>query len=390
MLYKKERKVLMTNALIFDILFYIKRMGKPLSFLAERLGGFFMKKTLCAMLAFFGAAGIFAYNPPAGGQNILRLSEPQLVTGANSCAGGGIFGVTPASIINNPALTAWEQRITLDAAGTIFVNTNSEDDKKLGSALEGGLLLPSRWCVSSFLFQGVWTEFSDMPIGDSLSFTGGFSKDITDEVSVGIAGNFAVTYGEIKSDWMASGSLGAYYNFGDLGFLKSLRFGLALTNLGRVFNENETLGIKGSEAEKWPGFCTLRAGLAGSLVKTDSFELGASMDFAAPTFQNFVFDTGVQILVMDFLKISSSWEFDLMEFKEESKNIMPSVGVSFKFNFNSSKDSYLAKKGWEQSEMTVSGSWKQMYENVNAISAGLLMNLGLKDTKAPEVSLWGE
>ena len=153
---------------------------------------------------------------------------------------------------------------------------------------------------------------------------------------------------------------------------------------------NETLGIKGSEAEKWPGFCTLRAGLAGSLVKTDSFELGASMDFAAPTFQNFVFDTGVQILVMDFLKISSSWEFDLMEFKEESKNIMPSVGVSFKFNFNSSKDSYLAKKGWEQSEMTVSGSWKQMYENVNAISAGLLMNLGLKDTKAPEVSLWGE
>ena len=40
--------------------------------------------------------------------------------------------------------------------------------------------------------------------------------------------------------------------------------------------------------------------------------------------------------------------------------------------------------------MTVSGAWKQMYENINAVSAGAFLKLGLTDTKAPEVILWDE
>ena len=40
--------------------------------------------------------------------------------------------------------------------------------------------------------------------------------------------------------------------------------------------------------------------------------------------------------------------------------------------------------------MTVSGAWKQLYKNVNAVSAGAKINLGLKDTQAPEIILWGE
>ena len=56
-----------------------------------------MKKILGVLFASsLICAGLFAYNPPAGGQNVLRLTEPQLITGAHSAAGGGIFGVTPA------------------------------------------------------------------------------------------------------------------------------------------------------------------------------------------------------------------------------------------------------------------------------------------------------
>ena len=73
-----------------------------------------MKKLFAALFALSVlCANVFAYDPPAGGQNVLRLTSPELITSANSSAGGGIFGVTPDSIINNPALTAWEQRITL-------------------------------------------------------------------------------------------------------------------------------------------------------------------------------------------------------------------------------------------------------------------------------------
>lgn len=364
-----------------------------------------MKKILgAAFVVALLSTSSFAYNPPAGGQNVLRLTEPQLITGAHSAAGGGIFGVTPASIINNPALTAWEQRITLDAAGTLFLSSNSDDDRSYGGAVEGGLLIPSRWCVSTLLFQGVWTEFLDMPVGNSINFTGGFSKDITDQVSVGLTGNFGLLYGDsdtVGSDWTASAAVGAYYNFGDLFFMRNLRFGVSMSNLGKMYNDTKTFGIKSikdikdgkkpdDEVDAWPGIATIRTGVAASLVKTDVMDLGASLDLSYPAFQNLVVDTGLQIQLWDFLKISSSWEFDVMEFSNDAKNLMPSVGVSFKFLFKSKEGSYLARKGWAESEMTVSGAWKQLYENINAVSAGAILNLGLEDTKAPEVILWGE
>ena len=55
------------------------------------------------------------------------------------------------------------------------------------------------------------------------------------------------------------------------------------------------------ESESWPGLCTVRTGVAASFVKTSDFELGASIDFAYPYFQNVVVDTGLQIQIKDFL-----------------------------------------------------------------------------------------
>ena len=363
-----------------------RRTAQPLVF-----GGGMRKKLLALLASVFAGAGLSAYNPPAGGQNVLRLTEPQLLTGAASAAGGGIFGVTPASVINNPALTAWEQRITLDGAGTFFLGKDGDDDNKIGGAAECGLLVPSRWCVSTFLFQGIWTEFIDMPVGNSVNLTAALSKDISDQVSVGIAGTLGFLYGSVtKSDCSAVVSAGAYYDFGDLFFMKGLRFGGSVGNIGKVYTKSRAPGIKGGEADSWPGICTLRTGAAASFVRRPDFELGASFDLSYPKFQNVVVDTGLQLQVKDFLKVSSSWEFDAREFFERSRNLLPSVGVGFKFRFSSSEDSYLARKGWQQSDMTVSSAARLMYGNVHALSAGVLMNLGLADTKAPEIILWGE
>ena len=240
-----------------------------------------------------------------------------------------------------------------------------------------------------------------MPIGDSINFTGGLSKDITDEVSVGMNLNFGLLYGDVvDSDWTASVAFGAYYNYGDLAFMQNVRFGAAMTNIGKMYASSEkTLGVKSTkairdgdneydDASSWPGLCTIRTGVAATMLKTDIMDLGLSLDFSYPFFQDFVTDIGLQLQFWDFLKISSSWEFDAQEFANDAKNLMPSVGVSFKFLFKSKEDSYLARKGWAESDMTVSGAWKQLYKNVNAVSAGAVMNLGLADTKAPEVILW--
>ncbi|MBR1722098.1 MAG: hypothetical protein IJ727_06405 [Treponema sp.] len=373
-----------------------------------------MKKILGAVFAaLLLCSNIFAYNPPAGSQNVLRLTEPQLITGANSAAGGGLFGVTPASIVNNPALTAWEQRITLDVAGTLFVNTNTDEPyggHSLGEGFQGSILFPSRWCVSTLLFQGVWTEAFDMPVGDSINFTGGLSKDITDEVAVGMNVNFGLLYGDIvDSDWTASVAFGAHYNLGNLFFMEDFRIGAAMSNIGKMYaSSNKSLGIKTAknfrdyvdsssdsgfdydDASMWPGICTIRTGVAATMLRTDIMDLGLSLDFAFPGFQDFVTDIGLQLQFWDFLKVSTSWEFDVQEFANDAKNLMPSIGVSFKFIFNSKNGSYLANHGWDQSDMTVSGAWKQLYKNVNAVSAGAVLNLGLKDTRAPEVTMWGE
>lgn len=381
-----------------------------------------MKKIIGTILsAFIAVSGLSAYNPPAGGQNVLRLSEPQLLTGANSVAGGAIFGVTPASIVNNPALTAWEQRAVLDLAGTVLLSSNGDDSKftggKLGSAFQGGILIPSRWCVASFLFQGVWSDFIDMPVGDSLNVTAGLAKDINDKVSVGTTFHFGYLFGSIhKSDFMADLNIGAYYDYGDLGFLKDLRFGGSILNIGKIYTKGyaeetdyswyvmrnaplnqqlyvynkKTLNKLLGECTMWPGFGTLRTGVAASLVKTDSLNLGVSLDVSYPFFQDLVVDTGIQFQVKDFLRLSASWEYDLQEYADDSKCLLPSIGVSFKFIFNSKDGSYLTKKGWQQSEMTVSSAWKRLYDNIDALSAGAVLNLGLADTAAPEIKTWGE
>src|SRR5574344_527384 len=181
------------------------------------------KKVFAAVVLTAAMASLFAYNPPAGGQNLFRITEPQLLTGAGSSAGGALFGVTPASIVNNPALTAYEQRIVLDAAGTLLFDSK-DDDHSIGGAFEGGLLIPTKWGVWSSILQGVFVPYYDMQLGNSWTATTSFSKDITDTLSVGALANLGVFYG-YDSDWMGSVGFGALYRAGTISFMKDVRFG---------------------------------------------------------------------------------------------------------------------------------------------------------------------
>lgn len=351
-----------------------------------------IKKIIVATLL-SATASLFAYNPPAGGQNLFRLSSPELLTEASSSAGGAFYNVSSNSAVNNPAITAYEQRIVLNLAGTMLFDGKDESDKSLGSAFEAGLLLPSLWCVSSFLIQGVFVPFYDMHLGNSVSFMANISKDVTDTLAVGISADMGVFYG-YDSDWMGGLNLGALYRYGDFSFMKDLRFGASILNLGKTLKNTELRGIKsdpsGEFASDWPALATLKLGAAATLFDSSNFDIGASVDFSFPSFQNFVFDAGIQFMFFDVLKLSSAWEYDVQEFAKGEKNLMPSIGLSCKFIFNSKDGSMLANKGWAQSEMTVSTAWKQLYKNVNAVSAGAKLNLGLKDTQAPEITLWGE
>lgn len=360
-----------------------------------------MKKIIVAAASLFMSASLFAYNPPAGGQNSLRITSPELLTGAKSAAGGPLLHVTPDSILNNPALPGFNQRSTLTAGGTLLFDS-ADDDHSLGGGFELGILLANRWCVPTAIIQGVFVPYEHMQLGSSMNLTLGYAKDITDSVSVGISGNVGLLWG-FESDWTASAGLGAYWDYGDIKFLKNVRFGSAITNLGKMYTKTTVNGIKTKditlpngtsaevydEASMWPGIATLRIGSAATLVDAENFKLGVSADFAFPGFQDFVFDAGLQMQFFKIVKLSSSWEFDVQEFANDAKNILPSVGLSFNFIFKSNNEK-LSSKGWEQSEVTTSAAWQRMYKNVDAVSAGIEVDLGLKDTQAPEITMWGD
>lgn len=358
-----------------------------------------MKRVLMTAAALLLAGGLFAYNPPAGGQNLLRLSSPTLLTGASSAAGGALYDVLPDSMVNNPALPAFEQRIVLDLGVTALTDGN-DADKSLGSAFEAGLLIPSRRGVASFLVQGIFAPLIDMHLGDSINATMGVSKDITDAVSVGISATLGVFWG-YESDWTGSVALGAYYNYGDIKFMKDVRFGVSLLNLGKMYNETEVRGIGDDAdtyatravdwdyAENWPSLATLRTGVAATLLEKGKFVLGGSFDLAYPSFQNVVCDIGLQMQYSSFLKLSIAEELDVRELASGNKNVLPAVGLSFKFLFKSKADSTITKfAGGEESEMTVSSAWHKMYDDVNAFSAGAVLKLGLEDKDPPKISIW--
>ena len=360
-----------------------------------------MKKLAAAAAALLFGAGAFAYNPPAGGQNILKITSPELLTGANSTAGGPLFITTPDSVVNNPAITGFNQRNTLDLAGTLLFDSE-DDEHSLGGACSIGLSMATRGCVPTFLVQGIFVPYERMQLGNSINFTAGYARDITDELAIGASANIGLFYG-YGTDWTASASLGALYRLGDVSFLRDVRFGFALANLGKMYTETEVLGIadigdfsgeKLSDAEKskngmWPGIATPRFGVAAKLLDHEKFKLGLSLDLSAPGFQDFVGDVGLQIDALNFVRLSSSWEYDLREFSNDCKNILPSVGLSFHFMIKA-KGAYLSKNGWEQSEMTAGAAWKRLYEDVDAVSAGVVVDLGLNDEEAPEIIMWGD
>ena len=115
-----------------------------------------------------------------------------------------------------------------------------------------------------------------------------------------------------------------------------------------------------------------------------------SFDFTLPTFQNFIVDMNLQASIKDMLVLSVGEKINVFESKNDCKNFIPSIGLIFKFSFDVKNNDYLASRDWSQSEMTVSAAYKNMYENIHAISAGVDIDLGMKDTAAPEIIIWKE
>ena len=63
--------------------------------------------------------------------------------------------------------------------------------------------------------------------------------------------------------------------------------------------------------------------------------------------------------------------------------------LSLKLGITSKKFSE-TNSDWEKSELTPSVATQTLYSGIQAVSFGARLDLGLKDTDAPEIILWNE
>jgi hypothetical protein len=347
-----------------------------------------MKKI--ASVIFFAAlclSALAAYNPPAGGEDFNMLASPENLSGAKSVTGGALFDAGADSVLVNPALSANEQRVNLNVGYTFMCTTNASDPNKVAHTFQTGILIPFKLFIFSGYMNGIFCPFADMNIGDAIDFRAGISKEINDKLYVGLSANggFAWMNG---TDWSLGADVGALYRHGKLAFIDDFRIGAAVLNLGKTYNLPR-IGIQGYTANsQFPGFITVKAGVAGTMFSNSFLKIGLSFDVTTPCFQNLIFDTNAQIAIKDMFIISLGEKFNLMESINGHSSFIPSVAVLFKFTFDVKNNQYLEDNGWSQSEMKVSAGYKNFYNTVHAISAAADIDLGMADNEPPSIKLW--
>jgi len=323
---------------------------------------------------------LYAYNPPAGGDNADIFRSPALLGGGTSVAGSMLGTSMPGERLLNPALGSAEQRIILDASWMGLFGTG--DESGLGHAVNLGLLVPTRWSVLSGSVGFLTSPFNALPLGTKGSIHLAVSKDLTDNLYLG-----AGLTGSAGANWGVVGDIGILYKIGSAGFLEDIRVGAALNGLGRPFTPN-TAGIMGGAASGYPSMLTPQIGTAATLLSEKAVRVGASIDISAPTFQNLVLDAGLEAKILDLISFRTGWNFNLRESLQNKATLMPSFGLGVNLNLNRPEgDSFLARNGWNQSEITPQAAYKSLQNGITAAGLGVNMHLGVTDTHAPAISV---
>lgn len=345
-----------------------------------------MNKKLFGIIMLFVSIPLtmFAFNPSNGGEDLYQFASPEILTDGASVAGGALPYASAAHISVNPALTAQEQRVVVDASITSLIATKS--DVKLGFGGHFGAVVPSKYGVFTGSLFFMSSHVNNFDFGTNITLRAGFAKDITEKLFVGA--DFSLGFG---SAFSANLGLGFTYHIGTikwLPFLKDIRLGASFTSIGYGYNPETTSSLYEGKTSAFPSPFTPHCGIAGTLFSTKNLKGGISLDLSIPTFQNAVLNAGYQMSFWDIVRVKIGNEFNIREIVAGTASMIPSVTLSAKIGINTKDDSFLAKNGWQQSEIIPSMGYRYLYDDVHAASIGLTAHLGLKDTEAPEIILW--
>ena len=346
-----------------------------------------MKKLPQALLCLLLCCSIYAYNPSSGGELFYLLGTPSLLSDGMSAAGGALTDVTAANIAVNPALTADEERFTLDAGYTALIG-GIGDGSRFGSAFHLGAVYPTKYGVLSGSLQGLFSFSDGLDLGGSGTARIGFSKEV-DKWHLGA--DLAFTGGSAFSFF---GDIGAVYKIGMISFLPfmhNIRFGFAFTELGLPFEYNSKSALNPAVGDvAFPGMITPRLAFSGMFLDFDAVQAGLSLDLAFPTFQNVIFSSGIQFFIKDIVRLRVSWDFNLRECLAGTASYLPTFALSVTIPVTSGRDSFLTRQGWQQSDVIPAAAFRTLPGEVVAVSAGVTARLGIRDERPPVIKLFEE
>ncbi len=339
-----------------------------------------MRKYIFSIVLFIVAIPLFAqYIPPSGAQNILDMYSPYFMgAGANSS-----LLVSPASDALNPAASGMKQRTTIDLSYLSLVGLGSESG--WGNIVNTGLTLPTKYGVFSGSARFIQSPFSSLQLGILGGLNLSFAKDLFPNLSVGGGISFKAGAGD-RGDWGLAMDLGILNYYGDLGFLKDLKWSFVAREIGKGYTP-----FSGRNA--FPPPFTPAFGANFNVLDSGGFKITLLPDISFPSFQDIRFLLGSEISYGNFIFLKTAYRFDLMELI--SDQLQPSTfpfsfGLTFRLNtaFKKNIDFLnITQYGWNKSEVNINLNATPMQNGVWSFGLGVNVPLGVIDKNPPKIEL---
>lgn len=337
---------------------------------------------IVVVLLIVSVSGAFAYDPAKGASLLGRIYSPWTM--------GSGFSVTEKSgdawnFLLNPASVAELELPELAAAYTGIADMSAGSPQGWGSAAMATFVLPKAygvWSASAKFFSAPGTMTS-MPLGTFASAGGGFSKQVSDTLSVG-ASVWLAMGGNGSFGWGLWSELGAVKELGDLSFLKNSRLGFVMSGLGKEFNyQTPSAGISTAVASGFPAAFTPELGFSADLLNEYNLRIRTNVDLRSPNFHDLEAELGFAFSYRNLATLRFSMASSIYDIQKTSgRSLWPSLTLSGSIPLG--KQGPLSKR---VSKIEPAAGFMPLYDSLDAFSIGGQLAWGQPDKSPPEVAL---
>lgn len=333
-----------------------------------------IRTLLIVGLTFFAVSPLFSYDPVTGGELLDRFRSPLfLASGENTASTESVGGD-----VVNPAASGLKQRIHLNASHAAIVG----DGEYAGHAGNLGVSYPTPSGVFTGSFDLASVDYDELNLGQRGSLNLSFAKDLYPNLlfGLGLRGHYGSNEGE--SAFGGGLDLGAIHIIGPVGPFPELRWGVSLTQLG--------YGLKPVEDTTGsPSPFTLSADVQATVLETDAVNWRVHTGFSLPSFQNLLYRVGTEAEFFDRVAVNVGWGVNLDEQTDSDRpagSLMPSAGITFRFQTGASGGGVAREEGWTQSDVAIHSAYAPLYDDVWAASGGANIAFGVTDRTPPRIT----